>query len=281
MVYQQEEERTRLGRRLSEEAITLAIQGHWEEAVVVNKSISERFPSDIGAYNRLGRALTELGEFAQAKEAYNKVMELAPRNAIAAKNLARLASLSESKAASGSGHHRIIPALFVTEMGKAGVVNLFNLAPGEILGRMGVGSQVHLKVEGRCLIVENGHGEYLGEVEPKCGLRLIRLMEGGNRYAVAILSVGDDGVRVIIREEYQHPSQMGQPSFPAKCNEHLLPRAKESLVTSYLTVEEDETTEEGESSKEVEHSNSGEGETLPEGFSVVGKNTEVGEEFSE
>ncbi len=275
MAYQQEEERTKLGRRLSEEAITLAIQGRWEEAVVVNKNIIERFPGDIGAYNRIGRALTELGEFAQAKEAYNKVLELAPRNAIAAKNLARLASLSESKAASGSGHHRIIPALFVTEMGKGGVVNLFNLAPGEILGRMGVGDQVHLKVEGRRLIVENVRGEYLGEVEPKCGLRLIRLMEGGNRYTVAILSVGNDGVRVIIREEYQHPSQMGQPSFPAKCNEHLLLSAGEPLVTSNVTAEEDE------SSEEVEHSNSEEDETLPEGFSVVEQNTEVGEGLSE
>jgi len=281
MAYQQEEERTKLGRRLSEEAITLAIQGRWEEAMAVNKSIIERFPGDIGAYNRLGRALTELGEFAQAKEAYNKVLELAPRNAIAAKNLARLASLSESKAASGSGHHRIIPALFVTEMGKAGVVNLFNLAPGEILGRMGVGGQVHLKVEGRRLIVENGRGEYLGEVEPKCGLRLIRLMEGGNRYTVAILSVGNDRVRVIIREEYQHPSQVGQPSFPVKCNEHLLLSAREPLVTSNVTAEENEATEEGGSSEEVEHSNSEEDETLPEGFSVVERNTEVGEELSE
>jgi len=281
MAYQKEQERTKLGRRLSEEAITLAIQGRWEEAVVVNKRITERFPGDIGAYNRLGRALTELGEFAQAKEAYNKVLELAPLNAIAAKNLARLASLPESKAASGSGRHRIIPALFVAEMGKAGGVNLFNLAPGEILGRMGVGDQVHLKVEGRRLIVENEHGEYLGEVETKCGLRLIRLMEGGNRYAVAILSVGNDRVRVIIREEYQHPSQMGQPSFPVKCSEHLLLSAGEPLVTSNVTAEEDEAIEEGESSEGVEHSNSEEAETLPEGFSVVEKNTEVGEELSE
>ena len=59
---------------------------------------------------------------------------------------------------------------------------------------------------------------------------------------------------------------MGQPSFPVKCNEHILPRAKESLVTPYVTAVEGETTEESESSEEVEHYNSEQNETLPEGF---------------
>ena len=230
MAYQQIEERTKLGQQLEKEAIALAIQGRWEEAVAANKSIIEKFLTDIGAYNRLGRALAELGEFTQAKEAYSKALELAPNNVIAAKNLTRLASLSEPKATLGSEHHKVAPELFVTETGKAGVVNLCNLAPSEVLARMAIGDQVRLRVEGQRLVVENRRDEYLGEVEPKYGLRLTKLIGGGNRYAAAILSVERDGVRVIIKEEYQHPSQEGHLSFPVKATKRLLLHTKESLL---------------------------------------------------
>lgn len=272
MVYQQEEERTRLGKRLSQEAITLAIQGRWEEAVAVNKSIIERFPNDAGAYNRLGRALMELGEFAQAKEVYSKALELAPNNAIAAKNLARLANLSEATTTVDSEHHKVASELFITETGKVGVVNLCNLASWEVLAKMGVGAQVHLEVRGQRLIVlasphsspMNGEGvkgeEYLGEVEPKYRLRLAKLMRGGNRYAAAILSVRGDGVQVIIREEYQHPSQAGHPSFPTTASEPL--HTKELIADScQLTA-----FNEGEGGYPED-----EDKALPEGFSVLGE----------
>jgi len=267
MSYQQQDERTKLGRQLSEEAIALAIQGRWEEAVALNRSIIDRLPADIGAYNRLGRSLIELGEFAQAKEAYSRVLELAPDNVIAAKNLTRLAIISESEAVSSSSHHRITPALFITELGKAGMVNLCNLASSTVLAKVGVGDQVHLRVEGKSLIVENAHGECLGEVEKKCGVRLTRLITGGNRYAVAIHSIGKNRVRVFIREEYQHPSQAGQPSFPVRPSIHLPSYAKDQPPNSYVIANEEvEITEENE--------------TLPEGFSVIEKNNE-GEELNE
>jgi len=282
MAYQQEEERARLGRRLSEEAVALAIQGRWEEAVAVNRSIIERFPSDVGAYNRLGRALAELGEFARAKEAYSKALELAPNNVIAVKNLARLASLPVAKASLDRGHRRVVPELFITEISKAGVVNLCNLAPTEVLARMGIGNQVCLRVEGQSLVVENDQGEYLGEVEPKHGLRLIKLIEGGNRYAAAIHSVGEDGVRVIIREEYQHPSQEEYPSFPVKATERLRSYAKEYLLrrdVSYREGEEIKKVEgdEGDEGDEGEAGDSekeGEEKGLSEGFSILGEATE-------
>jgi shikimate kinase len=56
MKYQQGEEHSKLGQQLSEEAVELAMRGQWEEAVVVNKDIIERFPGDVSAYNRLGKA---------------------------------------------------------------------------------------------------------------------------------------------------------------------------------------------------------------------------------
>ena len=66
----------RLRRQSSKQAIALAMQGRWREAVAVNKSLIESFPSDVDAYNRLGRAYMELGEYSQAREAYQQALEL-------------------------------------------------------------------------------------------------------------------------------------------------------------------------------------------------------------
>ena len=80
-----EEGKAKPQRQLRNEAIALAMQSRWEEAAEMNKNIIEAFPMDVDAYNQLGRALMELGRFADAKEAYGKALELQPNNAIARK----------------------------------------------------------------------------------------------------------------------------------------------------------------------------------------------------
>ena len=283
--YQEEEEKAQLRQQLSKEAIDLALQGRWEEAEAVNREIIKRFPTDVEAYNRLGRALTELGDFDRAKKAYFKALKLAPENAIAKKNLARLTSLSESMATLSSNPQeastwraqvrRVALDLFITEMGKAGVVNLHNVASGNVLAKMGFGDQVHLEARGQHLIVESEGGEYLGEVEPRQGLRLIELMRGGNRYDAAILNVEEDKVQVIIKEVYQHPSQVGRPSFLVKATEHLRTRIKESLLRRGIITDESEDSPELGYFEEEEYSGPEE-ESLPEGFTVVGEDGERG-----
>jgi tetratricopeptide (TPR) repeat protein len=211
-----EEERTRLRRQSSKQAIALAMEGRWREAVAANKSLVESFPNDIDAYNRLGRAYMELGEYSLSREAYEKAMELDPYNTIAQKNLNRLSRLGETEVSSDDGFYKVEPQQFIEEVGKAGVVNLHRLAPPEILARTVAGSKVNLRIEGPRLIAENNRGEYLGQVEPKHGQRLIRLMEGGNQYVAAVISSTEEAVTVIIREVYQHPSQAGRTSFPSR-----------------------------------------------------------------
>jgi len=46
------------------------MQNRWEEAIEANKSLIESFPTDVDAYNRLGRALMELSRYSDAKEVY-------------------------------------------------------------------------------------------------------------------------------------------------------------------------------------------------------------------
>jgi len=232
MAYQ-EEEQVRLRRQRSKQAIALAMQGRWREAVAANEDIIASFSGDVDAYNRLGRAHIELGEYALAKEAYAKAIELDPYNIIAQKNLQRLSYLGEG-AGEEDDSDRVEPQHFIEETGKTGVVALYRLAPLAVLAKMGAGDKVYLKADGAGLNVENGRGEYVGQAEPKHGQRLIKLMEGGNRYSAAIVSINEERVTVIIREIYQDPSQAGQLSFPPKGMEGLRPYLSDKMLRREL-----------------------------------------------
>jgi len=215
MTYQ-EEEWSRLRRQSTKQAISLAMQGSWKEAIAVNQSILEVFPNDVEALNRLGRAYLELCEYQEAEAAYRRTTEIDPYNAIAVKNLQRLSHLREVAADDKVDTDRLEPQYFIEEVGKAGVVRLVELAPPEVVARMVAGDRVQLRIDGTDLIVENSRGTYLGRVEPEHGQRLARLMGGGNRYSAAIVSLTEGAIRVIVREVFRDPSQAGRLSFPSK-----------------------------------------------------------------
>jgi len=268
-----EEDKDRLKRKASQEAIALAMQSRWQEAVAVNQSIVESFPTDIDAYNRLGRAFIELGDFARAKEAYGRALELDSNNVIAERNLHRLSLLAESQMPVKEERREVAPNLFIGDMGKSGVVNLQNLAPQEVLARMTAGNQVYLEVRGQQLVVQNEGGEYLGRVDPQYGFRLAKLIEGGNQYTAAIVSLDNDRAKVLIREVFQHPSQLGRLSFPVKAVEGFHPHVKDTLLR-HESMEEEALEDSDDAELE-------EGELLPEGFSIFEGVTPVEEEATE
>jgi len=229
----------KLKQQRARQAIALAMQGQWQEAIAVNKSIIEHFPNDMESYNRLGRAYMELGRYSQARESYQRAIELNPYNTIAQKNLRRLEHLIESPTGTEGNPLKAEPHHFIEEIGKAGIFNLQNLAPKQILARMNSGDKVELKIEGNNLNMENLLGEYLGQVEVKHAQRLIKLMIGGNKYSAAIVSAAEDKITVIIREEYQDPSQVGQISFPPRGLQTTRPGTSHSPLNNELENEEE------------------------------------------
>ena len=228
----------RLKQQRSKEAIDLAMQARWQEAVDINKEIIESFPEDVDACNRLGRAYMELGQYALAREAYNRTVQLDPYNAIAARNLRRLSDLGDSDNAEVETD-KVEPHHFIEEIGKAGVVTLYELAPKEDRARMVAGDKVYLKAEGSVLSVENSRGAYMGKVDAKYTQRLIRLMLGGNQYTASVIKSTMDSMTVIIRETYQHPSQAGKLSFPPKGMDEFRPYVSDKLLK--VDEEEDES----------------------------------------
>ena len=254
MIYQAED-RTKIRRQQSELAIQLAMQGRWEEAINLNRSLVAIFPNDVDAYNRLGKALTELGRYTDARQAYSKALEIAPHNSIAHKNLARLATLSEEATPRGTTP-KLPPQMFIEEMGKTSVTTLLRTNRDAAV-RMTAGDQVFLHPDDGALQVESGQGEYIGEVEPKLAQRLLKLMAGGNEYVAAITALTESGdVKIFIRETFQHPSQVGKLSFPPVITEAFRPYIKERLLRQDAGGEEyfGEGEEEWEAAKESRES---------------------------
>ncbi|MDZ4246016.1 MAG: tetratricopeptide repeat protein, partial [Dehalococcoidia bacterium] len=216
-----------------------AMKSSWEEAVVVNKEINERFPDDIDALNRLGRALMELGKYSEARAAYMKAQTIDSENTIAKKNIQRLSRLIDSDDyEENKPVHKVAPDLFIEETGKSKVINLFKPASESVLAKYSPGERVDLVTRGPHLLVTSIKGEYLGEVTVDRAIRLIKLISGGNLYEAAITSLGE-GIKIIIKEVYQHPSQVGRLSFPIKGGEGLRPYVKGGLLRHDLEGDEE------------------------------------------
>ncbi|HEX3640360.1 MAG TPA: tetratricopeptide repeat protein [Ktedonobacteraceae bacterium] len=237
------EEKARLKKQWTELAVKQAQEGQWEEAVATNKNILNIFPQESDALNRLGKAYTELGQYADARQAYSQTLKHNPLNSIAKKNLERLDSLQTVPVTgTPASLDRIDPRAFIEETGKTGVTELINLASAAVLARVSYGDRVNLQVNGHRLLVQNAAGEGIGQVEPRLANRLISYIEGGNRYGAAILAVAveQNRIRMIIREEYQHPSMFGKVSFLSQGGGETLRAYTKDSMLRYDREDEDE-----------------------------------------
>jgi len=101
-----------------DDAVQLAVDARWEEAVELNEFIIQSFGADEGSQNRLGKALTELGRLEEAKAAYDAALAINPMNPVARKNASKLESLMNAKDILKGGPVKVDLNLFVEEMGK-------------------------------------------------------------------------------------------------------------------------------------------------------------------
>jgi tetratricopeptide (TPR) repeat protein len=206
---------TRQRRQLADAAISHATRGEWSDAADANRQLLELGP-DIDAYNRLGKALAELGRPAEALAVYKQALERDSTNRIAQRNVERLRVVAEgTRDEKGNGKPEKAPAtLFIEEMGKTGRARLINLAPSRSLAPLSPGDAIELRVDGDRLAAHVGETE-LGQVEPRIAGRLLKMIQAGNRYEAALTAVHEGEVTMIIREVFTHPSNFGKVSFPS------------------------------------------------------------------
>ncbi|WP_288089868.1 tetratricopeptide repeat protein [Roseiflexus sp.] len=226
MTLTRQDEKFRLQRRLQNQAVELAVNSRWEEAVQVNEKLIG-LAETTETYNRLGKAYFELGRLTEARDAYRNALRLTPNNRIARRNLERIEELlarsaSLSPVSLKAGRQLVDLRLFVTEVGKTALTSLIDVQRGPALAAIVTGEKVELRPEGRGVAVYDTSGALIGRIEPKLAQRLNELMDGGNRYIAAVAHIDGRQVRIIIRETYQAPSQRGRVSFPGKLSESAL-----------------------------------------------------------
>jgi tetratricopeptide (TPR) repeat protein len=215
-----------------EDAIQLAMESKWEEAVELNQFILENFGPEDQAYNRLGKALTELGRLEEARDQYEKSLKLNPFNTVAKKNRSKLEVLIQHKDDIKTGVTRVDLNLFVEEMGKTVITQLEAVEDPAVCDKVVAGDIAELSVAGDAITVTTLRGIHLGQLEPKMARRLIKFMQGGNRYQAGVTNCDGGLVRVIVRETYQDPKFAGKPSFPMRAKREVAfrPYARESLI---------------------------------------------------
>ena len=217
-----------------EEAIQLALESRWSEALAVNRALLERHGEDEETFNRLGKALSELGQAEEALDFYQQSLRINPMNIIAQKNVRKLSALLQAPTRPEGMAAAIDVDLFTEEPGKSGITVLVPptggvdvvVAPGDV---------VELHVDHGQLRARTVRGIDLGDVDTKLARRLLPLMISGNRYSAAVARVDDRKIEVMIRETYQAPENARKTSFPiarGARREEFRPYAKESLLAS-------------------------------------------------
>ena len=235
-----------------EEAVQAALAGRWEDAAELNKAILERFGPEEESYNRLGKAMTELGRFEEAKAAYDATLGINPLNTIAQKNRAKLDVLAQSKDVK-VGPTRVDLNLFVEEQGKTTSTQLEAVDDPNLHNKVASGDIAELRIQGDSILAETVRGVKLGMLEARLARRLIKFIQGGNRYLAAVTAVEPGTVRLMIRETYQDPQFAGKPSFPQRRKreaEAFRPYARDTLVMardleSFRGDDDDEGGEDG------------------------------------
>ena len=149
----------------ADEAVQLAIAGKWDEAVKLNKFIVESFGADEETQNRLGKALSELGKFKDAKAAYEAALKLNPMNSIAKKNAARINTLLHQKEGLKVGGTKVDLNLFVEEMGKTVITSVESAPAADICSKVAAGDVAELRIDGDGIVAETSRGVKLGTLE--------------------------------------------------------------------------------------------------------------------
>jgi len=203
---------------LNQEAIKAAVANNWKLATELNQTILEQTPDDIPALNRLGISLSMSQKNAQALKAFQKALELDPRNQIAKNNIARL------KANKASGI--LNPVLnstvsFIEEPGVSKVIPLVNQGEPKVFSSITIGELVTLSATKYKIKITSASKQFIGYLPDNIAHRLIDLINAGYKYRVIMKSVNPKSPLIFIQETHSSKRLKGAPSFPLDDSDHL------------------------------------------------------------
>jgi hypothetical protein len=178
----------------------------------------ELFSDDVEVMNRLAKALIESGAYEEATGVLDRLSEVAPYNNIARKNRNRLEQRRTTSVATARQVRRVAgaPQLFIGESGKSTTTVLRQAPRRQSRALVSPGDPVSLRLEHRALFAYSDTGQYLGQVDPKLGHRLSRLIEGGNTYEAAVIGVSGAEISITIHETHRDRRLLHVASFTTR-----------------------------------------------------------------
>lgn len=224
-------------------AIQTALAGDWKKAIEINKELLKENDEDLDTLNRLAHAYVATGHPKEAKNTYQKVLKLDPKNPIAIRCLKRLPGVLRRE--TSYSNHQSLTALFLEESGKTKVVELINVAEPKLILLLSPGETVHLRVKRMKVFVLDSKNTYIGMLPDNLGKRLLSFINGGNIYDAFVKSVQNHNVSIFIKETKRANKFKNQPTFT------LLEKTKTKFDKSTPKEEKRKPTEE-EDQEEVE-----------------------------
>jgi len=204
-------------QHLSQLAIDAALDSRWEEALKLNRKIIKVDPQNVDALARLARVYMEQGRLNLAKKYYLEVVKIDPYNPIALKNLKIIKSFKVNGQTNGVIHlnhlGKLSASLFLQEPGKTKIVNLLHVAEPQKLSQTYCGMPVDLTIKHRKITIVDAQKNYLGVLPDDISYLLLRLLKGGNKYALFIKAIKVNGLAVLIKETFRSKRFKNQSSF--------------------------------------------------------------------
>ena len=199
---------------LSQQAIQAAIKGQWQNAVDINSEILNKSPKDTEALNRLGKANMELGLIVKSIKTFKTCQKISPNNPIAIKNLQRLQSIQASDK-SISKHRLSTPDDFI-EDSKTVSTSLINLTSANNILKLSPGHKCTLEIVNNTVNILDSNRIRVGQIEPRLGSRIIRLIDSGNKYIATVKSSDSKKITILIRESFTKSLNKSISSFQNK-----------------------------------------------------------------
>ena len=199
---------------LAQSAISLALNGEWDEAVKANLQILKAVSDDTDALNRLARAYAETGDVVKAKKTAEKVLKIDSVNPIAIKCLEKWKSLK--KVDKGSSSKAISTEAFLEESGKTKIVALIHPGDEITLAKLDSGDEVSILCHPHRVSIVDASGKYIGRLPDDLSARLRKLIKLGNVYHVVIKSIEGREVKVFIKEVEKSANAKDFASFPTE-----------------------------------------------------------------
>jgi hypothetical protein len=193
--------------QLKSQAIQTALVGDWENAIILNQQILEEEPNDIDTLNRLAFAFLGIGKIKDSKNLYKKVLSLDMKNPIATRNLKRLNDTSSQRVNFQLNNQ------FIEEPGKTRIIELINVADKKIIAHLRSGEKLDLCIKRMKIFALDQDNQYIGMLPDDLCKRLIRFINGGNKYEAYARTVENNKITIFVRELKRVKKYKDQPSF--------------------------------------------------------------------